>query len=318
MVVYLIVESKNWVQYSKSKKYRSLLSNYKIRIITLNQFKILWKINLLRKKHIIFSSWRLAIELINKNIFEKTDYQYFMGCVTSHSNLDDSLLNNYEKAKQFEKAIKYLINFKIVTVNSKILFELLKSKIPNLYYCPNGIDPKKFYMFKDKKFDPNNIRIGFVSKNRAIKRIDLLESVIEKMKFKKNLLFNPIIIERDYKSKVYNENEMRNYYNNLDFYLCLSNQEGTPNPAIEAAACGNILISTKVGNMPEIIKNDFNSFLIDHDIEKIINKLKQILSISPDNYYFMRNLLLEEIRLHWTWETNIKYFEKALCNLTTL
>jgi len=46
--------------------------------------------------------------------------------------------------------------------------------------------------------------------------------------------------------------EMLDWYRSLDLYVCASSAEGTPNPILEAAACGIPFVSTSVGVVPEI------------------------------------------------------------------
>ena len=41
--------------------------------------------------------------------------------------------------------------------------------------------------------------------------------------------------------------EMREWYQGLDVFLCTSSADGTPNPPFEAAACGCLVLSTDVG-----------------------------------------------------------------------
>ncbi|HEX7829916.1 MAG TPA: glycosyltransferase family 4 protein, partial [Thermoanaerobaculia bacterium] len=51
-----------------------------------------------------------------------------------------------------------------------------------------------------------------------------------------------------------NAEEMREFYQSLDVYVCASRSEGTPNPCLEAAASGVPVLTTPVGNMPEFIR----------------------------------------------------------------
>lgn len=55
---------------------------------------------------------------------------------------------------------------------------------------------------------------------------------------------------------------MVDYYNSGRVLFCASKSEGTPNIALEAAACGTTVVTTSVGNMPELIKHRHNGFLV--------------------------------------------------------
>ena len=46
--------------------------------------------------------------------------------------------------------------------------------------------------------------------------------------------------------------DMPEYYNGIDIYVCTSRTEGTPNTVLEAMACGVPVISTDVGIVPEV------------------------------------------------------------------
>lgn len=66
----------------------------------------------------------------------------------------------------------------------------------------------------------------------------------------------------DKQIKAIPNNEMPNYYKNIDIYISCSYQEGTPRPALEALACGVPIISTDVGIVPEILGNLQKDFII--------------------------------------------------------
>ena len=63
---------------------------------------------------------------------------------------------------------------------------------------------------------------------------------------------------------------MKIYYQNIDYYLCLSNQEA-PELALEAAASGSLLILTKVGKICLRLVRKDNSFYINQNIVSIVN-----------------------------------------------
>lgn len=69
------------------------------------------------------------------------------------------------------------------------------------------------------------------------------------------------------------DNKMREFYNSLDLYIVASRSEGTPRPAIEAAACGVPVISTDVGIIPELIEDEVNGFVVERTYDAIKEKL---------------------------------------------
>jgi glycosyltransferase involved in cell wall biosynthesis len=73
-----------------------------------------------------------------------------------------------------------------------------------------------------------------------------------------------------------NRDEMLDFYRSLDVYVCASRSEGTPNTCLEAAACGLPVITTRVGNMPELIREGENGFFVERDIAGIAEKLTRL------------------------------------------
>jgi glycosyltransferase involved in cell wall biosynthesis len=66
---------------------------------------------------------------------------------------------------------------------------------------------------------------------------------------------------------------MRAFYRGLDVYVCASRAEGTPNPCLEAAACGVPLLTTRVGNMPEFVRDGENGMFLTRDPDDLATKL---------------------------------------------
>jgi glycosyltransferase involved in cell wall biosynthesis len=63
--------------------------------------------------------------------------------------------------------------------------------------------------------------------------------------------------------------EMVDFFHSIDVYVCASESEGTPNPCLEAAACGVPVVTTRVGSMPDLIRTGENGFLVDRDVAAI-------------------------------------------------
>jgi glycosyltransferase involved in cell wall biosynthesis len=73
-----------------------------------------------------------------------------------------------------------------------------------------------------------------------------------------------------------NQEEMRAFYQSLDVYVCASRSEGTPNPCFEAAACGLPVVTTRVGNMPELIVDGVNGLFIERDAQSLAGALHKL------------------------------------------
>lgn len=93
--------------------------------------------------------------------------------------------------------------------------------------------------------------------------------------------------------------EMLDFYRGLDVYVCASRSEGTPNPCLEAAACGVPLVTTRVGNMPELIRDGENGLFFDGTAEGLANKLA-LLRDTPALGSRMAARMMETIR-EWDW-----------------
>jgi glycosyltransferase involved in cell wall biosynthesis len=86
--------------------------------------------------------------------------------------------------------------------------------------------------------------------------------------------------------------KMRDYYNEIDVYICASDIEGTPNPVLEAMACGVPVISTDVGIVPEVFASHQQEFIFDRsqsDLEEKLTKLAQ-------NVVLRRKLAAENLK----------------------
>jgi glycosyltransferase involved in cell wall biosynthesis len=100
---------------------------------------------------------------------------------------------------------------------------------------------------------------------------------------------------------IYTTAEMIDWYNSGTVYVCASSSEGTPNPCLEAAACGCALVTTPVGNMTELTPAAY----ILRDVDDAYRECEWAL----DHYLGEVQLLQSDIG-DWSWrERAVKYYD---------
>ena len=92
------------------------------------------------------------------------------------------------------------------------------------------------------------------------------------------------------------QREMAQWYTRGTVLVCASESEGTPNTALEAAACGCTVVTTRVGNMPELIRDGVNGIFVDRDLNSLHAGVRRALA---DNVRLATNLN-RDIQ-SWSW-----------------
>ncbi len=98
--------------------------------------------------------------------------------------------------------------------------------------------------------------------------------------------------------------EMVDYYRDLDVLVCASSHEGTPNPILEAMACGRAFVSTDVGIVAEVsgpLQKDY--ILRERTEQQMYLKLRALI----ENRHQLHELEAENLgRIQgWTWKSKI-------------
>ena len=119
-----------------------------------------------------------------------------------------------------------------------------------------------------------------------------------------------IVNERNYTNALTKE-QMRDFYNKGHVLVVASSTDGTPNPALEAAACGVPILTNAIGNMPEFIKDGYNGFLVERNIPAYVEKLKW-LKKNKEKAEEMGKNARKTVEKSWTWKHSMGYERKAL------
>lgn len=70
--------------------------------------------------------------------------------------------------------------------------------------------------------------------------------------------------------------QMPEFYNSLDVFVCSSDSEGTPNPVLEAMACGLPVVSTDVGIVPEAFGVQQKRFMVPRTTDEFVDALRTL------------------------------------------
>lgn len=95
--------------------------------------------------------------------------------------------------------------------------------------------------------------------------------------------------------------QMPAFWNSVDVMLLPSSSEGFSIAALEAAACGRPVISTRVGGSTELIKSGTNGFLVERTVEAIADRLVW-LQDNRDQLYLMGLEARSVAVAEWSWQ----------------
>lgn len=185
-------------------------------------------------------------------------------------------------------------------VNNQEMYNSTKD-FYKIFYCPNGVDAD---LFKPKTGKINNLTASWVGNSRhfADKGLDHIRHVCKRAKI-------PLITydrSDNQNGMLLSHIELRDkIYLKSDIYICFSEYEGTPNPALEALSCGLPVISTKVGNMPEIIVDGFNGFFSERDENSLFNA---IMELKKSDFRDLSVNARNSILYGWTWKNQAKNY----------
>ena len=321
----LIVDMKEWAFDIQAKLIQSSLKDkFKIDIFYSKQepynedlIKILEDV---KNYDIIHFFWRKTLlpicekdiqqKLIEKNInLEELKKKLSTG-IYDHLFIEEDTYNDL-----------FNIYCKKYVTSSKKLFDIYSRnpKIKSPYsILGDTFDESLFYPKNANRFDKNEyLTIGWVGnsswnnklKDQNNRPIDfkgfhtLLVPVIEELRQE------GYKIETYYADKNVNfipNNQMCEYYNKIDIYICVSISEGTPRPLIEAMGCGVPIITTDVGVAKEYMGPKQQEFIVhERQIGKNDNTIKQELKqkiiylynhkqklkeLSQENYIMSQNI----------------------------
>lgn len=185
----------------------------------------------------------------------------------------------------------------------------------------DGVDTARFSPVQSFRSPKDEFSIGWagnsawgaISQGRDIKGYHRLFTPMMELLGKDGLKVTEKVA--DPQKKLIPFEEMPDFYRSLDLFVCTSEMEGTPNPVLEAMACGVPVVSTDVGVVSDAFGSEQAQFILsDHTPENFANAAKKIL-LDTD----LRNRLSRENCAqagNWDWKIKTRawwpFWEKAL------
>ncbi|GIN15393.1 hypothetical protein J32TS2_07490 [Shouchella clausii] len=224
--------------------------------------------------------------------------------MTSIRILDNHMKNDGDK-KAF---IQFLKKFRGLNTGSDEIATLLRSLVP-IKKTRVGINEKQFKPPVPKKQN-DRFKVGWVGRidqqdYRELKGYDIVTAGLEKLDVELDI--------RTYQDRVPRE-KMVDFYQQLDCFICSSSSEHIPLPVLEAAACGVPIISTRVGIVPELIKNNTNGFIVPREANAFQKGVKILMDNTAKREQFSKAIRKTVVN-HWTLERCKKEWETFFLSL---
>jgi glycosyltransferase involved in cell wall biosynthesis len=182
-----------------------------------------------------------------------------------------------------------------------------------VHYTPNGVDTTFFCPTQEPQPYSGELRVGWAGSlsNHGPAHRGVHEVIEPAVAAVPGVRLLTAIREERWR----NADEMLDFYRDLDVYVCASRSEGGPNPCLEAAACGVPLVTTRVGSMPELIRDGDNGLFFDGTAEGLANKLA-LLRDTPSLRSRMAARMIETIR-EWDWGVLAENYAHMFTSLLT-
>ncbi len=310
----LISDTDNWAFYNRAVFLKERLSEYFdftiIPTTTALHDNVLQTILLVQDCDLVHFFWRgLLFSLSNDNIVFKRnniDVNEFIKekftniikttCVPDHALLDDE---NIENSKRVLNLVDnyYVMSEKLLNIYNNLgckkPYGVIRGGANTDLFTPENLD--RFDNIENRK-----IIIGWSGNSKwgnwdgkgngeDVKGVDTI--LIPAVQQLKQEGYNIELKLADRSIKFTPIDEMKEFYNSIDLYVCVSSQEGGPNTILESMCCGVPIISTNVGFVKEVLGERQSNFIIKkiiidnvkNKIKKLINNKKIFKELSDEN-----------------------------------
>lgn len=327
----LVVDTDNWAFYNRSVIIKEKLKNdFDITIIpyvTALQENLLQLILLVQDYDLVHFFWRGILFFLNDDniVFKRNDInvndfvqEKFLKvikttCVPDHAFLDG------EFAEENKKVLDFVDDYYVMSKKLFKIYSELGCKKP-YGTIMGGANTDLFKPQNLERFDnleDRKIIIGWTGNSKwgdedgkldkDIKGVrTILIPAVEQLK---NEGYNVELKLADRNVRHIPIEEMKDFYNSIDIYVCASKEEGGPNTVLEAMCCGVPIISTNVGVVSEVFgKKQFEFLIEERSIETLKEKIINLIS-NKNKFKELSNENMGEIQ-KYSYDEIVKQFKR--------
>jgi glycosyltransferase involved in cell wall biosynthesis len=269
------------------------------------------------------------------------------GVVLKH-RLNAPMVWHVHEILEHPKLVVNFINFlvgtfanRIVAVSEAVKSNLVKSKFINkdkISVIYNGVDNRVFrpgydidYLFKELKIPHDSVRVGMIGRVNSWKGQNDFLAAMSPLLNKYNTVYGVMVggvfsgqewrltqlkenVDNDENSRQFRVLNFRTdsaqLYNFFDvFVLPSTNPDPLPTVVLEAMASGKPIIGYNHGGITEMVKDNFNGFLVPLNTTQLSQKIEVLLKDLSLRRKFGANSLTREKKL-FSIESYIEKFEE--------
>jgi glycosyltransferase involved in cell wall biosynthesis/GT2 family glycosyltransferase len=333
--VALVLDTYNWAFGNIARQLEKNLSNrFRFNLIPMDVIDNIIQVLLIAKdSQVVHFFWREHLALLDTPYYRSYaehltgSYQAFVERYIAPKKFSTSVYDHLLlKPEEIQARIPlYTSQVAGYTVSSQKLAEIYTA-IP-FYPRPWAVieDGVDLNVFKPKALErlahvpTRDLVIGWVGNSAWASELEdfkgvhtILKPAIEGV-ISKGAQVRPFLADRQ--ERFIPHEQMPDYYSQIDVLVCTSKIEGTPNPVLEAMACGVPVISTDVGIVPQAFGPLQKQFILK---ERSSSALEDAIMTLRTNPQVLVDLSQENLRQIQAWDWPIKaklfgdYFERLL------
>lgn len=199
-------------------------------------------------------------------------------------------------------------NYGMVHAVSERLRKLLAGGYPDMRVLSHGINIDHFTPVSTVSALPGELKVGWAGNSAVL--LKGFKEFIEPL----DTLPGVALKYYGYSNTMLNYASMKDFYEDIDVYVCFSLTEGNNNSLMEAAAMGRAIITTDVGTVPEYLEDGVSALIVPRTLAALTAAVERMRD-DPALRARLGAAAREAVKI-FSWEDKLRehrrFFDEAL------